>query len=547
MSDAAGAASTPGGTAAAPDKAELERQQLALNIERLKIETRKLERDTRPEAWWTKIVKNIVAIGGILTVAGTAFGVYDSYNKTITDRERTRVADRRVRFEDAIKRLESASTISKLVGVSVLSGYLTAGEKESHRQIFFTLAGLMATEKDFQTQAAVIDLVTAIPKEGQISPEDWTYFQDTLVSHSRALMSKGDLLRHRHFQSASPLTDDEKAARTIGKLIAVNARKGAVEGYAKYRGIYCADCDFHGAKFPDATDFTGAVLDRANFSGATLKDARFDNAEIAGTTFVQTDLRGASFRSTTDAIAIGDGENTRTLLDRTQYLDHIASALDVNAIIDMRMPNFSCANLEGANFDGHALFPGVLEMRRSFTKADLTKPGWYQSIPVYLKERLDERPKVEFLPQAVRPPKFLKANLKGVNLKDIQFFSVDGLNDPPSYMSSSKGIRVAELIFSQGQMGDDAFQTKPDSDNAAAKKKTKEEQEAEQQNNRDLRFFQGRTRGAFFMAELDGALFPDNMRGFFHGVSRSEYNSAFRPLPFGASADADFDCTPRRN
>jgi hypothetical protein len=95
-----------------PSKEELEREQLRLT-------NQKLKREVEPEKWWLKLARNLVAIGGVVTVAATAYGIWDSYNKTIADREHTRTADQRARFEDAIKRLESSSTISKLVGVSV--------------------------------------------------------------------------------------------------------------------------------------------------------------------------------------------------------------------------------------------------------------------------------------------------------------------------------------------------------------------------------------------------------------------------------------------
>jgi hypothetical protein len=138
-----------------PDKETLERQQLYITNEKLRLETRKLEREAEPDKWWRHLAKNIVAVGGIATIAATVYGVWDSYDKTIVDRERARIADQRTQFEDAIKRLESPSTISKLVGVSVLSGHLTANGKELHRQLLFTFAGLMATEQDVQTQEAV--------------------------------------------------------------------------------------------------------------------------------------------------------------------------------------------------------------------------------------------------------------------------------------------------------------------------------------------------------------------------------------------------------
>jgi uncharacterized protein YjbI with pentapeptide repeats len=323
-------------------KEDLEREQLSLTNEKLKIETKKLEQDAEPEGWWSKLFKNAIAFGGVVTVAATAYGIWDSYDKTIidreqtrTERERARLVDQRTRFEDAIKRLESSSTISKLVGVSVLSGYLDGSNKEAHRQILFTLAGLMATEKDPQTQAAVIDLMNSIPKDGPIALGDWRYFQDMLVTQSRALMAKGDLTNHRQFQSASALTDDERSARTVGRLIASNVRKGVVADYSNYRGIYCEECDFHGAAFPRAADFTGAVLDRSNFSGARLDAAVFDDAELAGTKFVEADLRQAKFRSLDESLSNEGVDSNRVSFGRTTYIDHIASAFQSNC----RHPN----------------------------------------------------------------------------------------------------------------------------------------------------------------------------------------------------------------
>ena len=95
----------------------------------------------------------------------------------------------------------------------------------------------MATEKDSQTQAAVINLIEFIAEGEFISHADWGYFQDMLVTQSRALMQKGNLSRHRQFQPASPLSDEEQAARTVGKLIAINIRKGKVPGRVNYRGF----------------------------------------------------------------------------------------------------------------------------------------------------------------------------------------------------------------------------------------------------------------------------------------------------------------------
>jgi uncharacterized protein YjbI with pentapeptide repeats len=520
-----------------PKKEDLEREQLYLT-------NQKLKRDAEPERWWLKLVRNVVAVGGVVTLAATVFGIWDSYNKTIVDRERTRTADQRARFEDAIKRLESSSTISKLVGVSVLSGYLGASNKELHRQVLFTLAGLMAAEKDSQTQAAVINLMDSIPRDGPIAPTDWRYFQDMLVTQSRALMAKGDLSRHRYFRfSQSPFMADELAARTVGKLIAINARKGAVPDYANYRGIYCADCDFQGVVFPRGVDFTGAVLDRANFSRARLEASLFDNAAVVATKFVEADLRGAHFRSldmSVNSAASGEG-NDRVPFGRTAYLDFIAYALNVNANVDMRMPNFSCANLEGATFHYHALFPGVMTARRSYVNSAKDKPRWHQDLDQDLKERA-------FQPALAAPPKFLKANIKEAHFEKARFFAFSEYPNSSIYMKSATRTIIEELNFYQGDMTDNAFQIEAENNNSSVKRREDNARTNVKDLDRDLLLFQQRMRAAFYLVELDHASLPENMANF---LKRSiptlgDFQSVFR-TPGSSALDQDLECTPRRN
>jgi hypothetical protein len=529
---------TASSTAAPPPdgKGELELEQLRLANRKLKIETDKLEDDSKPEEWWSKLIKNVVAFGGVVTVALSAYGLWESFDKNITDRKQARLADRRTSIEDAIKRLESSSTISKLVGVSVLGGYLDNRNTDAHRQILFTIAVLMATEKDPQTQVAVIDLIDSLPKDGPIAPADWQYFQGVLLTQSRALMTKGDLIRHRQFAAASPLTDDERAARTVGTLIASNIRKGVVPEHTDYRGIYCEGCDFHGASFPPKTDFSGAILDRANFGGAKLEDAVFDNAELSGSRFVEADLQRAKFRSLGD-ISTGTtsaGVNQVTY-GRTSYIDHAAAALDENAIIDIQMPNFSCANLTEADFDHHALFPSIILMRRSYSKGDDNKPGWYKTVPTWIKENAD--PTREFASIRIRPPKFLKAKLERTHLDKTEFFDIEDAKDPFSdYMTSARGIRATDDIAVMiGQMEDAAFlegQTPQGGRTEAVL--------------RAVAWFQTLLRAAFYQANTEKAFLRDDVAGYLkHSPpTAGDLKHAFLS-PFDTGPDPDLGCTPR--
>ena len=353
-----------------PSKEEREREQLRLTNEKLKQEA-------KPEKWWSKVIKNIIAIGGIATVAGTVFGLWDTYDKTITDRENARMADQRTQIERAIERLESPSTISKLIGVSVLSEYLRPTSPESNstfaklycywapsrcarsnngdvrRQILSTLANAMAAEKDPQIQAAYTNLITSLPKDGLITKEQWGDFHKLLVQANQALTAKGDLVRHRHFAVASPISDEENIARVLGKIIAINVRNIRVPAHLNYRGIYCEGCDFRDVIFAEKVDFTGAVLDNADFSGATMKSAISRQRgdcwhEVCGNRSARCTIPQSRGSSTLDSAV-----NDRVPSGRTAYIDHVVSALDKNAIVKIVMPNFSCANLEGAHFERH--------------------------------------------------------------------------------------------------------------------------------------------------------------------------------------------------
>jgi uncharacterized protein YjbI with pentapeptide repeats len=403
----------------------------------------------------------------------------------------------------------------------------------------------MASDKDLQVQAAVIDLITSVPNDGPITKAEWRYFQDMLVTQSRALMEKGNLLSHRRVGSVASFSDEEQAARTVAKLIAINIHKGAVPDYDKYSGIYCEACDFRNVAFPPAVDFTGAVLDDADFSGATLKAALFDNAEIAGVKFVGADLREAQFRILDGSIADGNANS----FHRTAYLDHIARALDVNAIVNIRMPNFGCANLEGANFDRHALFPGPIVIKRAYAKSDQNKPGWYQSAPDYLKEGASTNAKVPFQPVLFVAPKFYKANMKNAKLDQIRFFTFSEHTDgTPDYLDSSSFFKVAEFDFNQGDIEDAAFQTATEKDREPPKShKVDASQGAAERQDNGLEIFQRRLRASFYSVKLDDPSLPKNVMDF---LKRSEPTSSDYRFAFAfqfLTDNADLKCTPRSN
>jgi len=528
-----------------PDKAELERQQLYLANEKLRIETSKLKADSSPEKWWSR-AKNVVAIGGVVTVAATVYGLWDSYNKSILDRERTRMTEQRTQFGDAIKKFESSNTISKLVGVSVLNGYLNADDKPFHRQILFTLASLFATERDLQTQAAVADLVSGV-KSDAIAKEDWFYFQSILASQSRALMAKGNIIVQRqfHVEGIAP-SNEEVSARFIGRLMAINVRKGVVPHYLNYRGIYCEDCDFHDAQFPENADFTGSVLDNANFRGATLQGASFDNADLGGVVFSEAFLGSARFRSLS-AGHVGDGlsideKDVSAARVLTPYLVHVQRVLETQAILTIAMPDFSCANLQNAHFDELALFPFFNRSVRTFAIGDEAKGGWHATVPDYLKRQATEKAPIEFSVLSVIPPSFYKSELRGAHLDRARYFSLVANGEKRvggfrSAVSSAKG----PFAFFEGKIDESAFEVPPLEEDGTAKPVNQENKSEMERNS-----FQNNLRISFYQATIEGAALPPGVAGFLQAkVARdADYRRWFQST-FRANGVLDWSCKPR--
>ena len=78
-----------------PGKDILEREQLYLANQKLRVDAEKALQVAKPKSWWVKFGKNVLAFGGVVTVIATLYGIWDSYDKTIDDRDQAKVLDQR--------------------------------------------------------------------------------------------------------------------------------------------------------------------------------------------------------------------------------------------------------------------------------------------------------------------------------------------------------------------------------------------------------------------------------------------------------------------
>jgi uncharacterized protein YjbI with pentapeptide repeats len=414
-----------------------------------------------------------------------------------------------------------------------LSGFLARDYKPFHRQILFALASLVATEHDPQTQEAVADLVAGL--EGDtIAENDWSYFQKALASQSRALMAKGNLFTQRqfHVETIAP-SNEELSARHVGHLIAAVVRKGVLsnqKGYKNYRGIYCEDCDFHGAQFPEKADFTGSVLDHANFRGATLQGAFFDNADLEGAVFSEAFLETARFRSLLAERIDGsfsiDEKGINADVVFTPYLFNILRLLQTQATLRIQMPDFSCAYLRDARFDKLALFPFINRPVRSFAIGDEVKGGWRLTVPDIEKVSAAKNGPVEFPVLIVVPPNFYNSDLRGAHLERARFFSIvrnGELADSHGFLSAIGPVGSGPLSFMEGKIDEKVLEV------PALGNDPTSNAEIEQDS------FKNDLRMSFHQTTVEGAALPPGVADFLQKTKSSR----------GGFSQLDWDCKPR--
>jgi hypothetical protein len=203
------------------------------------------------------------------------------------------------------------------------------------------------------------------------------------------------------------------------------------------------------------------------------------------------------------------------------------------------MPNFSCANLTEANFDGHALFPGVIEWRRVVTSKDVTKPAWYTTLTQSLKVETDHGNLV-FLPIQVIPPKFFKANLREAHLEKSLFFTFS--DNPANYVDGpTNSIRAAEASFTIGGIDNAAFQIGRERASRYPGEQDIKDPES------DVLRFQTRMRASFYSASIEHTNMPKQVAEF---LKRSEPTIFDYENVYGAprllERDHDANCIPRR-
>ena len=339
-----------------------------LRKKKLELETKVLAQQLQPRYWKLELAKVIV---GSLTIAG----IVSTLVLGLLQLSRTRQSNDDERFDKAVTRLASSDPTERLAGVVGLGLYLEPRQRQRHRATLRFLVNALAVEQDSVVRGELLDRLSQLTLN-QVSQEDLNDALERLRDRNRGLYARGraaffDKLMQRTEELAGKGHDetyighlppeDLAPLRVTAAAIVAVVKNGART--KDLSSIYCAECDFSGktwdmskpdfAKVSDFahadsvldlsdTDFHGAILRRANFLGLRLERASFESADVMGANFAGADLAEAKF----------------TDFGRSQY--PIQGILTSGHLWGAMFPDFTCADLSGADFSGSSLF-GIYE------------------------------------------------------------------------------------------------------------------------------------------------------------------------------------------
>jgi len=336
-----------------------------LRRKKLRLEARLLSQQLNPRNWWLEVAKLVVGAFALFGVVGTFY-----LGQKQLDEARQSRDDQR--FDQAVARLGGSTAAERLAGVAGLELYLGPQEKPRHRPALHFLVNALAVEQDATVRGELLDNLSRL-RPSLFSRDDLNDTLETLRDRNRSLYARqtalfGEKIANgtAKFTDAGDETglgrasqDDLGPLRATATAITALTRSGART--KDLSRIYCANCDLTGktwemgnpdfAKVADfahqsptdtldlsATNFDGAVLRYSNFIGVNLHGASFDSADLINVNFAGADLREAKF---TD------------YGHRDYFLGSMVAAGHDYAPY---YPDFTCADLSGADFTGLPFF-----------------------------------------------------------------------------------------------------------------------------------------------------------------------------------------------
>jgi uncharacterized protein YjbI with pentapeptide repeats len=314
-------------------------------------------------------IKALTGLGAIAALLAVFFQLQQGYAQRADDR-----------LERAMTRLASPNVSERLAGVSTLRIVLDEGPKSQRRIALSALANSLGAENEPVVSGAVLDLLKRTDSGSRDS------VLEELANASRGLLPAA--MKKEPRQAYEPFVVDH------GDFARLKSLEGAIVAFlhagartSDLSGIYCVECKLEGLDLR-GVDFSGAVLGNASFIHSILEKSSFEHAILTATNFTGADLRNAKFTV--------EPQNTA-----------FASDAITNGGETAWGPDFTCANLEDADFSRQQLLSFVEErpdfitpgsfFTAKFSKADLARAD-FRSVGVY--GAITPRSKAESTPAA---------------------------------------------------------------------------------------------------------------------------------------------------
>jgi uncharacterized protein YjbI with pentapeptide repeats len=348
------------------------------------------------------ILASIAIIGGILSVF-----------TWIADRTRERDLRAQERLDRILAGLSAPHVEQRVTSIAGLHYAIVESAPARNAQIVTSLTNALPLDKSSVARSTILTVFRSLDMR-TTGQQPLNAGLASLALNSRVLMKESGLSEGLGTQDIweKGLTSRHGAVLVdLADAITIFLRKGAK--IKDLSGVYLAKQDLSGLTL-DGMSFDVAILASANFSSAKLREASFAGSHLEGARFVAADLRKAKFNQAP--------RNTfmRPYIMRLRVLK--PQGAGINSSVEM--PDFSCADLQGADFSGHALFV--------FVESDAAKVIGYYHWPV----------------------RFQGANLSGVNLRGLDPFSVGPIK-PFAGCCGGEGSKIKGNVFLDNYRPDD--------------------------------------------------------------------------------------------
>jgi uncharacterized protein YjbI with pentapeptide repeats len=337
-----------------------------LRKKNLELETKLLSQQLHPKYRMLEAAK---AVAGSLAI----FGVVVTLYLGVSQLGETHRSNDDERFDKAVARLASSTPTERLAGVVGLGLYLEPRQKPRHRATLRFLVNALAAEQDPVVRGELLDRLSQLTL-GQISQDDLNDALERLRDRNISLYARlHAAFMYQVLHGTAHLADKgndetEVGAASEDDLAPLRATASALTALIKngaraknLSGVYWVRCDFSGkiwdmtnpdfskvADFAHAdptktldlsgADFHGAILRNANFLGVNLRETSFDGADLTSTNFAGADLSNAK---------LTDFGRRHYIIQGMETSGHLSGGM---------FPDFTCADLSGADFSGSILF-----------------------------------------------------------------------------------------------------------------------------------------------------------------------------------------------